>query len=79
MYLLALDPLPGPGDLRAEVRCDDVDSNARSQVLRAKVPGGWFVQIRDEVGHLKSEPAPLGAAFFYPDPEHKWDGSSLPR
>ncbi len=50
------------------------------RTLKGKAkPGGWFVQLRDEVGHLKSEPAPLGGAFFYPDPEHKWDGSSLPR
>ena len=33
--------------------------------LRAKVPGGWFVQFG-------------GNSFFYPDPEHTWDGSSLP-
>jgi len=33
---------------------------------RAKVPGGWFVHL-------------VGAGpFFYPDPDHKWDGSSLP-
>lgn len=34
--------------------------------LRAKVPGGWFVQFSGT------------SAFFYPDPEHTWDGSSLP-
>jgi hypothetical protein len=32
---------------------------------RARVPSGWFVRIG------------MGA-FFYPDPEHLWDGSSLP-
>ena len=37
--------------------------------LRAKVPGGWFVQVSAGAG---------GGAFFYPDPEHNWDGSSLP-
>jgi len=35
---------------------------------RAKVPGGWFVLI--------TQPAVRGS-FFYPDPEHLWDGSSL--
>ena len=38
-------------------------------VIRAKVPGGWFV--RTSIGIY-------GSAFFYPDPEHLWDGSSLP-
>ena len=38
-------------------------------IRRAKVPGGWFVQVSAGVG--------IGA-FFYPDPEHTWDGSSLP-
>lgn len=37
--------------------------------LRAKVPGGWFVQAATGVA---------ASAFFYPDPEHTWDGSSLP-
>ncbi len=39
------------------------------KVLRAKVPGGWFVKV--DRGYA-------GGAFFYPDPEHQWDGSSLP-
>jgi hypothetical protein len=34
-------------------------------VARAKVPGGWMVLV-DE------------AALFYPDPEHQWDGTTLP-
>ena len=38
-------------------------------VLRAKVPGGWFV---------RTERGDAGGAFFYPDPEHLWDGSSVP-
>lgn len=33
---------------------------------RCKVPGGWLVIVYGS-----------GMAF-YPDPEHKWDGSSLP-
>ena len=43
------------------------DRNGQSN-FRAKVPGGWFVRC-DEGG---------GTAFFYPDPEHEWDGNSLP-
>ena len=38
-----------------------------SQMFRAKVPGGWFIQIRDT----------SNSGFFYPDPEHLWYGSSL--
>jgi hypothetical protein len=36
-------------------------------VWRTKVPGGWFIFIGSEAG-----------SFFYPDPQHKWDGNSLP-
>jgi len=38
-------------------------------VLRAKVPGGWLVQASRIHG--------VGICF-YPDPDHVWDGSSLP-
>ena len=38
-------------------------------IIRAKVSGGWFVRTGSGEGI---------AAFFYPDPEHLWDGSSLP-
>jgi len=36
---------------------------------RAKVPGGWMVFVRrigEEAG-----------AFFYPDPQHLWNGKTL--
>jgi hypothetical protein len=33
--------------------------------LRAKVPGGWLVTVYSSVA-------------FYPDPDHAWDGASLP-
>jgi hypothetical protein len=36
---------------------------------RAKVPGGWLISM------VYGEGAGL---TFYPDPEHKWDGNSLP-
>jgi hypothetical protein len=39
-----------------------------SVVMRAKVPGGWLVNvIVTQIG--------TGLAF-YPDPDHTWDGSS---
>ena len=37
---------------------------------RAKVVGGWFVLITQGA---------IRGSFFYPDPEHLWDGSSLPQ
>ena len=36
---------------------------------RAKVPGGWLVAVSLTCG---------AGVTFYPDPEHRWDGSSLP-
>ncbi|MDQ3012792.1 MAG: hypothetical protein M3X11_19050 [Acidobacteriota bacterium] len=38
------------------------------EIWRAKVPGGWLLII-----HYGET-----AITFYPDPQHKWDGSSLP-
>ena len=40
---------------------------------RAKVPGGWLVMV------VYSGGAGAGTGVtFYPDPNHKWDGRSLP-
>ena len=39
-------------------------------VKRAKVPGGWFV-------YAVEGDASSGLTFF-PDPNHEWDGNSLP-
>ena len=36
---------------------------------RLKVPGGWFVMLYTG--------GPSKTAFFYPDPEHTWDGGAL--
>ena len=43
-----------------------VDSVYKKPLLRAKVPGGWLVIYSKE------------SITFYPDPNHDWDGSSLP-
>lgn len=43
-----------------------VDSVNKKPMMRAKVPGGWLV-VYDGNGMA-----------FLPDPNHKWDGSSLP-
>jgi len=39
------------------------------EAFRAKIPGGWLVGRPDSGGT---------GTTFVPDPEHKWDGSSLP-
>ena len=43
-------------------------------ISRAKVPGGWLVYVREDTFDL----SPALSLTFYPDSEHKWDGSSLP-
>ena len=58
-----------------------------ARFLRMKVPGGWIVQWsrhllakRGEDLKLKSVEFSLSTdlgPFFYPDPNHEWDGGSL--
>lgn len=40
-------------------------------VERAKVPGGWLVISQFKVG-------PAHGLVFLPDPNHEWNGGSLP-
>jgi hypothetical protein len=47
----------------------DVDSTVAARVSRAKIPGGWLLIVTSNSG---------GGLTFYSDPEHKWDGNSLP-
>ena len=53
-----------------EIKCELKEKSFLSPSMysmhRAKVPGGWLIRASDN------------SAFFYPDPEHLWDGSSLP-
>lgn len=37
-------------------------------VYRSKVPGGWLILVTNNARGV----------MFYPDPEHNWDGGSLP-
>lgn len=37
-------------------------------VYRSKVPGGWLVMVTNNARGL----------MFYPDPDYRWDGGSLP-
>src|SRR5262245_35920141 len=43
-------------------------------VMRSKVPGGWLVETNRRGGEWGTG---SGLAFV-PDPDHKWDGTSLP-
>lgn len=45
------------------------DGLPRGYVYRTKIPGGWLVVVSQQEG--------CGATFV-PDPEHRWDGNSLP-
>jgi hypothetical protein len=57
---------------------DALRSNFRKP-LRSKVPGGWLVFVYGcAVGELGSWGLGFGGLTFYPDPDHEWDGDSLP-
>ena len=45
--------------------------NSKYLTERAKVPGGWLVISQFNVGTAHG-------LVFLPDPDHKWDGGSLP-
>lgn len=49
---------------------EDLKSSTSIDVKRAKVPGGWLVYVQYTVDSA--------GITFYPDPNHEWDGSSLP-
>ena len=44
--------------------------SASFYMWRAKIPGGWLLTLPPDAA--KSSPT------FIPDPDHSWDGSSLP-
>jgi hypothetical protein len=62
---------------RTAILWDGVGSNANTRVLRTKVNGGWFVLVRQDPPGKDATAS--GGAFFYPDPQHVWDGTSQPR
>jgi hypothetical protein len=60
--------LAAPGE---SVVRDSLQSKGGPSVARARVPGGWLVFLsRISTGQ--------SGALFYPDPNHSWDGASLP-
>jgi len=46
-----------------------------THLYRTKVPGGWLVQVQNYVSSMGSH---IGGLTFYPDPQHEWDGNSMP-
>jgi hypothetical protein len=50
---------------------DEWKSAAPRNVSRAKIPGGWLVGV--ESGNVRA-----WGLTFVPDPNHEWDGGSLP-
>ena len=50
-----------------EVKCEAMTKSFFSvgmmPLFRAKVPGGWFIQVSKNLEV---------SAYFYPDPEHLW-------
>jgi hypothetical protein len=57
------EPPASPGAIEAKLKFERLDAGGYA-AARAKVPGGWLVACGTGV-------------TFYPDPEHKWDGSSV--
>jgi len=62
----SVEAAPTPGQASA-LQWQEVMSN-QGRVYRAKVPGGWLIW-----GHSTD-----ASPSFYPDPQHAWDGGSLP-
>ena len=60
-------------EVKSEMAKKGIFAPSAPYVLRAKVPSGWLVQVSNG-----TTTGTVGSAFFYPDPEHLWDGSSLP-
>ncbi len=53
----------------------DISSSGRpffTQFSRSKVPGGWLIAA------ISTTNRECHGLTFYPDPDHTWDGSSLP-
>lgn len=50
------------------IKWEKLKSDRMGVVYRSKVPGGWFVLVKenDET-----------SITFYPDPNHQWDGNSI--
>lgn len=59
--------LEGPPRMAPMIESDRQRLMLRMTVYRAKVPGGWLLM------------SPRGGLSLVPDPQHAWNGASLPR
>jgi len=50
---------------------EQLESTKGLTVLRVRVPGGWLVYASNSYHHH-------GGMAFYPDPDHRWQGGTLP-
>ena len=54
-------------------------SASSTQIRRSKIPGGWLVTARDAAASSANGDSGGGIGMtFVPDPQHVWDGTSLP-
>ena len=51
------------------IKWEQLEHDGAGKIYRAKVPGGWLILLSRSMEN---------AITFYPDPQHAWDGSSLP-
>jgi hypothetical protein len=82
--MLTIDPLP--------TSASAANPDAYRWLGRAKVPGGWLVffvvgsrEVQPSVSDARDGQPGVGVGVgvgasiaFYPDPDHAWDGHSLP-
>ena len=73
VFVSAVNPAPAPVPTAQTAPSEPVAAKSKLQwerldsevaLQRAKVPGGWLVALNASV-------------TFYPDPKHRWDGSSV--
>jgi hypothetical protein len=65
-------------EAKVQMVWEEVSSTLNMDVLRTRVPGGWFVSIGPERDRNRDS-EPVRSTFYYYDPEHVWDGTSQPR
>jgi len=66
--------------LGGKVSGRDVGPGSTPRGYRTKIIGGWLVEVsRQTTGGTGGQGGGAGVGLaFVPDPEHKWDGNSLP-
>jgi hypothetical protein len=62
------------------LKVSGVDTSTAPRVYRCKIHGGWLLETSRSRGSFGGQSGGgIGVGLtFIPDPEHKWDGNSLP-